>query len=402
MPTVSRAWPRAGASRASPVRRTSANAGSAVQQQGHGPTVAGGAHDGCAELGCGVVEHRPGHLRQVRPSRELRHGDRQRRLPADPRLTQPHLRLGLAAGAPLDQADGLVGDVPAGPQPLVPAGAVERGDDRELADGVGDIGLPGRPDALDHDEPRGHPLAERRAHRERPSTARRCRRRGADDRRQPVGGEEGAGDPVQVLRRQRPRSADDRTAGGREDAAGQAGLRADEADQLVQAAALGDRLQQLALAVQRGGELRPAPGGDAADDELGEGREGHVLGHRQQRQVVAAAGLDHVRWHAVEHRLAGGEGHRSGGGAGRDEALRVLRGAAPHQAADDQLTAGEVAPGVGQVGGVDPAHRPVERPRVAVVQPQVELRRTEQLPQHHWRNVQPGPAIGPDFRSGGP
>ena len=147
-----------------------------------------------------------------------------------------------------------------------------------------------------------------------------------DDRRQPVGGEEGAGDPVQVLRRQRPRSADDRTAGGREDAAGQAGLRADEADQLVQAAALGDRLQQLALAVQGGGELRPAPGGDAADDELGEGREGHVLGHRQQRQVVAAAGLDHVRWHAVEHRLAGGEGHRSGGGAGRDEPLASPRG----------------------------------------------------------------------------
>ena len=33
-----------------------------------------------------------------------------------------------------------------------------------------------------------------------------------------------------------------------------------------------------------------------------------------------------------------------------------------HQAGDDQLAAGQVAPGVGQVGGVDPAHGPVERP----------------------------------------
>ena len=57
MPTVSRAWSSAGSSRASAVRRTSANVGSAVDSRAHGPAVAGGAHDGCAELGGGVVEY---------------------------------------------------------------------------------------------------------------------------------------------------------------------------------------------------------------------------------------------------------------------------------------------------------------------------------------------------------
>ena len=151
-----------------------------------------------------------------------------------------------------------------------------------------------------------------------------------------------------------------------------------------------------------GGQPGAAPGGDARDDELGEGGERDVLGHRQQRQVVPAAGLDHIRRHAVEDRLPGGDGDRARRGAGRHEGLAVVGAAPPHQPGDDQLAAGQVAARVGQVAGVHPAHGPVERPGVAVVQAQVELRRIEQLPHPHWRNVQLGSGQGPDFRSGDP
>ncbi len=391
MPTVSRAWPSAGSSRASAVRSTSANAGSAVRQQRDRATVAGRADHGDAQLRGRVVEHRAGHLAQVRPAGELGDHDRQRRVAADAPACRSRTWVSGWPPAPRSTsptASSAICRLTRSPSSRRARSSAAMTASWPMASATSE--LPGRPDPLDHDHPRGHPLAERRPHGK--DRVRRARRRAAA-----TAGSRSAVRKARVTRsrssgRQRARAADDRTAGRREDAAGQAGLGADEGDQLVQAAALGDGLEQLALPVQGGGQPRAAPGGDARDDELGEGGEGDVLGHRQQRQVVPAAGLDHVRRHAVEHRLAGGEGHRARRGAGRDEALAVVGAAPPHQPGDDQLAAGQVAARVGQVGGVDPAHRPVERPGVAVVQAQVELRRIEQLPHPHWRNVQLGSA----------
>jgi len=105
------------------------------------------------------------------------------------------------------------------------------------------------------------------------------------------------------------------------------------------------------------------PGGQAQPGGkhlLGDGRERHVDGHLEQRQPMPPARNDQVIGDRAERGVPGGERHGTGRGHRGDEGLRIGRGAAPHQAGQDDLAAGEVPARVQQVGGEHPVHLPVQ------------------------------------------
>ena len=202
--------------------------------------------------------------------------------------------------------------------------------------------------------------------------------------RQPLGGQEGPGHPVQVRIRQRRVALHDVPAAGGQHPAGEPGLLTQLAGELGQVAAVGEGAQQPPLPAERGPQLLLADDRDGADDLLGDLGEGHLRGHPDQRQVVPATGLDQVGRHRVA--LTGrADGERAGPGGGDvdDEPLAVIGVAAPQHPADDQLAAGQVAARVEQVGGADPAQRPVDLFVGAVQELEPQRRNLQQIAQSH-------------------
>ena len=174
--------------------------------------------------------------------------------------------------------------------------------------------------------------------------------------------------------------------------------RQDPARRAVLTAGHGEHLGQTGRGAVPGTALGPAPpggqrpqpghggagtGGQAqpcGKHPLGDGGEGHVDGHLEQRQPMPPAGHDQVIGDRAERGVPGGQRHGTGRGQRGDEGLGVGRGAAPHQAGQDDLAAGEVPARVEQVRGEHPVHRPVQGV-LAHQHAQPQVRRLGQAPQ---------------------
>ena len=94
------------------------------------------------------------------------------------------------------------------------------------------------------------------------------------------------------------------------------------------------------------------------------------------------AGHDQVMGDRAEGGVPGGQRHGTGRGQRGDEGLGIGRGAAPHQAGQDDLAAGKVPARVEQVRGEHPVHRPVQGV-LAHQHAQPQVRCLGQAPQQH-------------------
>ena len=174
----------------------------------------------------------------------------------------------------------------------------------------------------------------------------------------------------------RPGSADDPARRGEQPAFG-ADLAAHQPEHRVQAGPLGHRGQQQPTPAQDPGHGRGAVAVQAAAHLLGDGRERGLGGHREQGDAVPSAGLDQLRLHLAEC-LPGAEHPGSGPGQGPDEPVGVARLPAPDHAGQHQITRGQVAAGIGQVGGVDMPDHAVHAGDVRQ-QPEAETGHVEQI-----------------------
>lgn len=154
--------------------------------------------------------------------------------------------------------------------------------------------------------------------------------------------------------------AGDEPPGGGQDPGAQVQVGAEQVQDHVQAAAGRARGHHPAVPVDDGREVAGALAGHLPHDVLGDRREGHRLVHREQRQTVPGAGRDQVLRDVAQLGLAGRERGHPGLHQDPYERLGVRRVPPPGQARQHQLAPGEVAAGVPQVGGHDPAHRAVQ------------------------------------------
>lgn len=341
-----------------------------------------------------VDQHGVRRARRVRGAVGPQHEYDERAVRFHPGLPQPDPRLWPVTLTGGDPGQRVVGDRPGHRDALPPPGPVERGDRRQLPDGVDRLG------------PRAAGIvAGGRLRRHQPALRARRARRGRDEQvpsggdREPSGGEEGRDDGVPVVVGQW--GTGEQPAAGRQDPAGQAGTRGHRAGQLGERRTARERVEQAPVPPERVCEPVAAGRGQRADDRLRDRSERHVDRYRDQHEAVPAAGVDDVVRDLLEHRLARDERGRPGPRDSRDEPLGIGRRPPPHQAGHDQLASAEVARRVRQVRRVDPAHRTVQIRRGAVQHAQPQLTAVHQLGEQHWRNLQPSGQGTATIRHGG-
>jgi len=286
----------------------------------------------------------------------------------------------MAPGAGLDEREQLVRALPVEPQRIVLPRPLESRDGRQLAQRVRDVGVPIRPGALGDDEPRGQPLAERRADR-KDGVCRDVPTRG--DRREPVRREKRSSDPIEVRSGQRLRALDDVGADRGEHTAGHAGGLRDIVSELGELTSLRDGCQELPVALQAGRQLSAADGAQGGQHVFAERAERHLHRDLDQHQSVTLASVHDVLGHPAQLCRPRGERHHAGLRQGRDKRLAVGRLCAPDEPTDDQLAADEVTTRLSELGRKHPPHRAVQLFVLAAEQPQVQVRLGQQLAQDH-------------------
>ena len=153
--------------------------------------------------------------------------------------------------------------------------------------------------------------------------------------------------------------------------------------ELVQCPALGHGREQLPLPAQTGREPGDALCGDRGQDVLGDRGERDLHRDLEQRQPVSLAGSDEIIRDQTELCRPGGQADGPRAGDRGDELLAVIGVGAPREATDHELTAGQVARGSSQLGGIYPADLVAELLLVAHQQPQSQLGDTQQVAQDH-------------------
>ena len=178
----------------------------------------------------------------------------------------------------------------------------------------------------------------------------------------------GGGHPVgpEVLARQPERQrpgqgragpADDAAEPGQQPAFGPE-LTAHQPEHRVQPGALGHRREQQPAPAKDPGHLGRPVAAQPPSHLLGDGGERGLGRHREQREAVPPARLDHL----VRHRAQGlprAERGDSRPDQGRHEPVGVAGRTAPDQAGQHQVPGRQVTAGVGQVGGVHVPDGPV-------------------------------------------
>lgn len=138
------------------------------------------------------------------------------------------------------------------------------------------------------------------------------------------------------------------------------------------------------MPVHHGRQIPGALAGDLPYDVLGDGREGHRLVDREERDPVPGAGHHEVLRDVAQLGLPGRQRGDPGAGQEPYEGLGVGRVTAPREAREHQLAAGEIAAGVPEVGGHHTAHGAVQLVPAAE-QPQTQRVGVQQCAQAHSR-----------------